>query len=156
MRRLAYVGIGSNCQAELTLPQAARELGLLLEEICGSGVFRSASRSSGPDYLNMVVSGYADLTWRDLISALKSIEDRIGRDRTDRVLCRIDLDLLWYDGVQVENVLPHSDIWRYGYTTVPLLDACRRGGTRVPEGEPDDETIARLSSGVKPFDLKVF
>ena len=155
MRRLVYVGIGSNCQAELALPKAAREMGMLLEALCCSGVFRSPSRSSGPDYLNMVVSGYARRAWQELVSALKTAEDHIGRDRAERDLCLIDLDLLWYEGVQVENVLPHRDIWRYGYTAAPLLDVCRLGGTRIPEGKPDDATLARLSSGVRPFDLKV-
>lgn len=51
---------------------------------------------NGPDYLNRLVYGHTALSATDLNEALKRIEYRLGRDRSNHATIAIDIDAVIY------------------------------------------------------------
>lgn len=51
----------------------------------------------GPDYLNRMISGTTLLPLSRLQTAVKEIETRLGRDRSNPAIVAIDIDIVVYD-----------------------------------------------------------
>jgi 2-amino-4-hydroxy-6-hydroxymethyldihydropteridine diphosphokinase len=79
-----------------------------------------------PEYLNAAVLLAFDGAPLELLDALLAIEARLGRVRAERWGPRtIDLDLLWIDGVAVEDArleVPHPRLRERAFALVPLLE----------------------------------
>ncbi|MBL7001092.1 MAG: 2-amino-4-hydroxy-6-hydroxymethyldihydropteridine diphosphokinase [Gammaproteobacteria bacterium] len=128
MAALVSVSLGSNISPELNVRKAVAELKQLFGAITISPVYQTAAVGfDGEDFLNLVVSFSTGLTVYQLVTELKGIEDRIGRDRAQpRFSPRlIDLDLLTYDNLQLNEPglqLPRAEILQNAFVLKPLSD----------------------------------
>jgi len=125
-----YIGLGANLgDAQHALDAAA----VALRELPGcshamlSATYRSAPiDSSGPDYLNAVLSLRTDLSAMALLTHLQRIEGEHGRERPYRNAPRtLDLDLLLYGDERIENAaltVPHPRMHQRAFVLRPLAD----------------------------------
>ncbi len=128
----AYVGLGANlANPPLQLRQAIARLRQRpgIRQVKESSFYRSAPLGPQPqdDYCNAVCEIETTLDPRDLLAALKQIEDGMGRQRPAvRWAPRlIDLDLLHYEGIaasEPELTLPHPEIGHRNFVLVPLAE----------------------------------
>ncbi len=93
-------------------------------DVLCSDIFESKSAGfKGADFYNMGVNATTDLSIADVLSVLRTIENKQGRDRSmPKFSSRgIDLDLVLYDEVvDRKNNLPRSDILQYNFVLAPL------------------------------------
>lgn len=155
MRSAVFIGMGSNLDPGNHLSSGAVYLRKILVEPVFSGCYRSESRTSGPDYLNMAVFGYTSMSWDRLASSLKEIENRCGRLRNGSDECSLDLDLLWYEGIRVENRLPHPDLWLRSYVAVPVAELCSRGGMALPGDPPEESWLRKAATELIITDFRI-
>lgn len=129
MTAIAHIGIGSNVGD----PQANVAESILRLESVGQVVARSSLYLTKPwgevrqaDYLNAVVRIATDLTCRELLTGLKSIEIAMGRTETYRWGPRlIDLDILTFDSLTIKEAdleIPHPYMLERLFVLVPLAE----------------------------------
>jgi len=79
-----------------------------------------------PDFLNMVLKGQTELSPAMLLAYLKTLEIKIGRQKTFRYGPRqLDLDILFYDDVVLDTPglqIPHPRLAERGFVLHPLHD----------------------------------
>ncbi|MBI4216381.1 MAG: 2-amino-4-hydroxy-6-hydroxymethyldihydropteridine diphosphokinase [Chloroflexi bacterium] len=127
----AYLGLGSNLgdrEGHLTRaigwlpPQVAVEALSSLYETEPVG----PNYSDQPRFLNAVLRGRTALPPRELLSFLKSLEARAGREQTFPGGPRtLDLDIILYDDLVVatpELVIPHPRLAERAFVLIPLAD----------------------------------
>ena len=130
MPALAYIGVGSNIDAEANIRHA---LALLVGQVELTGLstfYRTApiGRSGQPAFINGVAAIRTQLAPRDVkFTLLRGIEQELGRVRgEDKYAPRpIDLDLLLYDElVHAEEglLLPDPEIVRRPFLAIPLCE----------------------------------
>jgi 2-amino-4-hydroxy-6-hydroxymethyldihydropteridine diphosphokinase len=123
------IGLGANVGDPLgQLRVAVHALGSVVEDLAWSSVYRSApvGYSEQPDFLNLVCVGSCRLDPGALLSELKRIERRLGREPSFRnAPRRIDLDLLAVgnrvvrtDGLEV----PHPRLHERAFVLSPLAE----------------------------------
>lgn len=123
-----YISIGSNIDAETHLRQAVTALRERYGTLVLSSVYESeAVGFTGDNFLNMVVGLDTDENVETVVSSLRAIEDRYGRERSGpRFSARsIDLDLLLYDDVVRHEPgldLPRGEITRNAFVLRPLAE----------------------------------
>jgi 2-amino-4-hydroxy-6-hydroxymethyldihydropteridine diphosphokinase len=125
----AVVGIGANLGDRMaTMRAAVRELQGVASVEKRSSVYETApvGGPTQPDFLNAAVyAAYAGAPLA-LLDALLGIEARLGRVRDERWGPRvIDLDLLWIDGIAIDNprlVVPHPRLRDRAFALGPLLE----------------------------------
>lgn len=127
-----YLSLGSNLgDRRANLKRALRKLvqtpGLTISS--ASRVYRSApvEVTDQPEFLNLAAEARTSLAPCDLLHVVKRIERELGRpERSGRWGPRvIDIDLLLYDGVQMETpelTLPHPRMWGRGFVLAPLAE----------------------------------
>lgn len=155
MRAAVFIGMGSNHDPRNHLASGSAYLREILEDPVFSGCYRSESRMSGADYLNMAVFGYTYMSWDKLNVSLKDIEKRCGRVRKGNDECSLDLDLLWYDGIKVENRLPHPDLWLRSYVAVPVAELCCREKMAMPGDPPDGAWLRKAATELIITDFRI-
>ncbi|QTH43072.1 2-amino-4-hydroxy-6-hydroxymethyldihydropteridine diphosphokinase [Cohnella sp. LGH] len=127
----AYVALGANLgDREASLKEAIRRLQsepeLELRRI--SPVYETApvGYADQPSFLNMTIGLQTSLGPEELLRRLLAIELEMGRVRNIRNGPRnIDLDLLAYDGVEMDTpelTLPHPRMGQRAFVLVPLKD----------------------------------
>lgn len=127
-KRLVYLGIGSNVDAENNVGAGIRALRAAFESLQISPAYRTrAVGFEGGDFINLVVS--VETTWQPLeIKAwLNELEDRHGRARdvpkfSDRTL---DIDILLYGDLWLRLPgleLPRPEIDAFAHVLRPLAD----------------------------------
>ena len=128
---MILIGLGSNIgEREQNLQQA---LGLL--EMDGTiRIFKISSiYETAPfgvmdqdDFLNMVVAVETELSPENLLQKCLGVENAMGRVRSRHWGPRIiDLDLLFYDAVQMQTnnlTLPHPGIGQRAFVLIPMRD----------------------------------
>ena len=125
---IAYLGLGSNLDAEQNLRLAIRELRSRFSLQKFSAVYRSKALGfDGDDFLNAVACIESELTPHDLCSELELIHDVAGRNRTsERFSSRtLDIDLLLYDQLVLNDPpvrVPRKDVLRFSFVLGPLAD----------------------------------
>ncbi len=125
---LVTVSIGSNIDAESNIRRAIDELRDRFTDMALSPVYQTeAVGFDGDDFLNLVVSFDTDKSVQRVSRELKSIEDRIGRDRSQaRFSARsIDLDLLTYGDLIMDQPgihIPRHEILQNAFVLKPLSD----------------------------------
>ena len=95
------ISLASNCEAEKNLPEAR----LCLEQILvfshyTNAIWTEPINSKRNDlYLNQLVKASTKLSFEELLSSLKNIEQKMGRTPKERKdgRVRIDLDILAFD-----------------------------------------------------------
>lgn len=125
----AYVGIGANVgDAAATVARALDALAGLGRVAQRSSLYRTRpwGKTDQPDFVNAVALLETALPPRDLLHALKGLESKLGRVETERWGPRvIDLDLLAYDGVELDEPglhLPHVHLRERAFVLVPLAE----------------------------------
>jgi 2-amino-4-hydroxy-6-hydroxymethyldihydropteridine diphosphokinase len=105
-----------------------------------------------PDYLNAAALVEYAASARCLLEDLLAIETRLGRVRTERWGPRaIDLDILWIDGVAIDEpdlVVPHARLTERAFALFPLFDVAPGAidpRTGAPFAPPADTSAVRLT-----------
>jgi 2-amino-4-hydroxy-6-hydroxymethyldihydropteridine diphosphokinase len=125
---VAYLGLGSNLDAEKNLRLALREIcaRFSLQQI--SPVYHSKALGfEGADFLNAVAAIETELSPRELSEELELIHELAGRRRRlEKFVSRtLDIDLLLYDQLVMDEEgirLPRSDVLQYSFVLKPLAD----------------------------------
>jgi GTP cyclohydrolase I len=125
------ISLGSNVDKEQNIPEAIRALKRhpRIEVRKISEVYHTApvGPEGQPAYLNAAVLVDTDLDPIDLRGALRSVEERMGRVRTeDKYAPRcIDLDIEFFgdDAIQIEGrAVPRPDLADYAHLVLPIAD----------------------------------
>jgi 2-amino-4-hydroxy-6-hydroxymethyldihydropteridine diphosphokinase len=127
---IAYIGIGANLgDARANVLDALARLDALPDSrlMARSALYRTAPiDSSGEDYINAVACIVTPLGAPELLAALQAVELAHGRERPYRNAPRtLDLDLLLYDGQQIDTPdlqVPHPRMHERAFVLVPLLE----------------------------------
>ena len=127
---LVFIGLGSNLgDGRANLQEAWRRLAAIpgLQTLILSHAYESAAvgMASAQLFTNAVGVCETKLLPQDLLASLLQTETAMGRDRghgMDRV---IDLDILYYDDVVVQNhelSIPHPEIANRLFVLAPLAE----------------------------------
>ncbi|NMA45927.1 MAG: 2-amino-4-hydroxy-6-hydroxymethyldihydropteridine diphosphokinase [Lentisphaerae bacterium] len=122
------IGIGSNEQPERAVRQAEQALRDAFGEVTLSRILRTAPLDGrGPDYLNAVALVYSDKTPAELNTLLKTIEDRLGRQRQQPANAipriAIDLDLLLVGDICDDSLkLPAAELTERPFCLFPAAE----------------------------------
>ena len=125
---IAYLGLGSNLDAEKNLQLALRELRERFSVQKISTAYRSKALGfEGADFLNMVVCIETELSPCDLCGQLELIHEVAGRRRRpDKFVSRtLDIDLLLYDQLVANEPpvrLPRDDVLQHNFVLKPLAE----------------------------------
>lgn len=100
------IGIGSNMEAELHIPEMLSQLALEVELVQVSQMVQTKpiGITEQADYTNGAVRIRTEMSLEALSSFLKQLEDRLGRDRSEQKFgprC-IDLDILIWNNTVVD------------------------------------------------------
>lgn len=152
-----FIALGTNLgDRRANLEAGIEKLGRFVNVTQRSRLYESAPMyvTDQPAFLNMAVGGTTVLAPEDLLSALKDLEEEIGREPTFRNGPRlIDLDILYYDDRLMDTDtlnLPHPRIGERGFVLFPLNDMApdwqdvRTGRTvaqMVADMGPDDSVV---------------
>ena len=126
------IGIGSNLGDRLaTMREAVARIASIAPVLARSRVYETAPVGlvEQPSFLNAAIAVDCALEPLTLLEALLRIERELGRDRTaDAVRWgprTIDLDVLWIDGVVLDDArleVPHPRVTERAFAMVPLLE----------------------------------
>ena len=123
----AFLGLGSNLGDRLQfLREGVQELP---DVVACSRLYESAPvggpGGQGP-FLNLVVQLETELTARELLVAAQAREHEARRVRNERWGPRtLDVDVLWIDGVTVDEpdlIVPHPRMFERAFVLLPLRD----------------------------------
>ena len=124
-----YIGIGSNIDKHLHIPQVIEELRAEFGEITVSPVYQTTAVGfEGEDFYNLVVGLNTRQTPQEMFRYLRALEAVHDRKRTggNQYIARtLDLDQLLYDDQQIDDGtlnIPHDDVVRYAFVLKPLAD----------------------------------
>tara|TARA_B100001113_G_scaffold209503_1_gene171804 strand:- start:499 stop:876 length:378 start_codon:yes stop_codon:yes gene_type:complete len=120
-----FLSLGSNIDAEINLDFAQQELKKILTNIRLSSIHRTKAEGfEGDDFLNLVISGESNHSFKKINNKLKSIEDATGRDRdapkfSSRTL---DIDIVLQIDENEEILFESDEIQRYDFVSIPLKE----------------------------------
>jgi 2-amino-4-hydroxy-6-hydroxymethyldihydropteridine diphosphokinase len=149
----ALIGLGANLgDARQTLLDALAELkssaGILSMQ-CSRFYASDPVDAQGPVFINAVASVETILAPICLLDLLQSNEQRHGRARPYRNAPRtLDLDLLWYDGIEITTprlILPHPRMYQRAFVLAPLKELAPM--LQLPQGSVD--TLLKACSDQK-------
>ncbi len=155
---LVYLSLGSNQgHSRRLLEEAVRALGDLphTRVIARSSLYRTAPVGyvDQAEFLNQVIAVRTTLEPHDLLDVTQNLERAAGRERGARWAPRtLDIDLLWYDGVRLDDdrlQLPHPRLADRRFVLEPLAELAPglvlAGGGTVAEAlkKTADQTVER-------------
>jgi 2-amino-4-hydroxy-6-hydroxymethyldihydropteridine diphosphokinase len=124
-----YVGIGSNIDKHIHIPQVIKELADKFGEIQVSPIYETAAEGfMGDDFHNLVVGLDTDISPQAMRRYLRELEAEHGRVRNSKnqyISRTVDLDQLLYGKSQINQDgvhVPSSDITKYAFVLKPLVD----------------------------------
>jgi 2-amino-4-hydroxy-6-hydroxymethyldihydropteridine diphosphokinase len=126
--RTAYLGIGSNIDAEDNIRSAIESLRKSFANVSLSPAYRSAPVGfEGDDFINLVASIETALPPLELVEHLHTVEDDHDRDRSapkwsSRTL---DIDILLYGNLWLKSPrleIPRDEILVFPHVLKPLAD----------------------------------
>lgn len=124
-----YIGLGSNLGDRVTyLREAVQRLGAITTIEKASRLYVAAPLGYVRDdaFINAVVSGTTTLKPLELLEMMQAIEQAMGRRPGVQFGPRpIDLDLLFYDAVQIETrklTVPHPRVHQRAFVLKPLAE----------------------------------
>jgi 2-amino-4-hydroxy-6-hydroxymethyldihydropteridine diphosphokinase len=126
----AFIALGANLgDAQGTLLQATADLATLPQTtlLKCSSLYRTAPiDSSGPDYINAVVSVSTTLNAPQLLAHLQLLERQAGRERPYKNAPRtLDLDILLFGSARIFSAVlevPHPRMWVREFVLAPLAE----------------------------------
>ena len=125
---IAWLGLGSNVNAEDNIRAGIKELENKFENVSLSPVYTSTAVGfDGDDFINLVARVETEMHPLELREYLRNLEDRYGRKRnvpkfSDRVL---DIDILLYDDLVMRSPvleMPRGEIMKFAHVLKPLAD----------------------------------
>lgn len=123
------IGMGGNVGDTIAVfSKALYCLNGFLTDIAKSSVYKSDSLLPGKQryYLNMIITGRTDVSFKMLLQKCKNIEKNMGRKRTGKWGERIiDLDIIDYDGIiyqDSELTIPHPEMVNRSFVLYPLRE----------------------------------
>lgn len=157
---IIYIGLGTNIGDRAANCRKAVEL--LSEK--GVKPLRQSSyyetepwgKLDQPPFINAVLEADTALSPKELLEAVKGVEQEMGRTTVERWGPRvIDLDILLYDGLQLDEeglVLPHPLMHARAFVLVPLNEIAPELAHPV-FGKTISELLSRLdTSGVRKYE----
>lgn len=128
--RIVYIGLGANLgDAQATLAQALAELAGapgVLSCVASPFYLSDPVDAQGPEFVNAVAVITTLLEPLAVLDQLQAIEQAHYRRRPYRNAPRtLDLDLLWYEGVEMDSerlILPHPRMHERAFVLLPLRD----------------------------------
>ena len=143
MNAHALIGLGANLgNARQTIVDAIVELKTasgILNLQCSRFYASDPVEAQGPVFVNAVASLETTLAPINLLTLLQSIELHHGRARPYRNAPRtLDLDLLWYDGIEISTprlTLPHPRMHLRAFVLEPLKEL--EPVLQLPQGSID-------------------
>jgi len=124
----AWLGLGSNVNAEANIRAGIDELKEKFENVCLSPAYSSTAVGfDGDDFINLVARVETGIQPLGLRQYLRDLEDRYGRKRdvpkfSDRSL---DIDILLYDDLVLLSPaleIPRREILKFAHVLKPLTD----------------------------------
>jgi 2-amino-4-hydroxy-6-hydroxymethyldihydropteridine diphosphokinase len=123
-----YLLVGSNLgdrlnNLETAREQIGREIGQIILE---SSVYETESWGfTGEDFLNQCILAGSDLSQRELMENIQSIENHMGRERLQNEYENriIDIDILLYNDEIINTpqlIIPHKEIENRRFVLEPL------------------------------------
>ncbi len=128
--KTAYLGLGSNLGDRESLLRSALER-LAADDLvitAVSSVYETAPVGwiDQPDFLNLAAAIATALSPRALLERCLAVEAALGRVRAERWGPRtIDIDVLWYEGVVLQEpalTLPHPRLTERAFALLPLAE----------------------------------
>ena len=124
---IAYLGIGSNIDAEDNINRAKRVIAQCFAAVKFSAVYESAAVGfKGNNFHNLVARVETELSLSELMAQLKQLEQSLGRQRSaERFSSRsIDIDILLFGQTVCEQPirLPREEIRHNAYVLWPLAE----------------------------------
>ncbi len=159
-QHLVYLALGANLgDRQKNLAKALRRLAEQVAVLAISRLYETAPAYvlDQPNFLNLAVKGQTALLPADLLSFLKDIETKIGREKTVRYGPRqIDLDILFYDDwvVHLPDLhIPHPRLTERAFVLRPLADIApdfvhpilKRTTSELLADLPPDESILNVT-----------
>lgn len=118
-----FLGLGSNYHREDNIKRAIASLQRWFAPLQISDKVNSKPvDGEGDDYLNLCVGFNCALPIDELRETLKRLEQELGRDRSDQSRVAIDIDLLLYGDLVVNDKVPHPDVIQYLHVLKPLVE----------------------------------
>ena len=119
-----YLSLGSNINAEANIILAIEKLQKILDNSEYSSVHQTKAEGfEGDDFLNLVVSGDAELSFDELNKKLKDIEDEAGRNRVAPKFSARTLDIDIVLQIDDEEIIFESDeVTKYSFVSEPLKE----------------------------------
>jgi len=124
-----YIGLGSNLGDRLAnLREAVQRLSAIIKIEKASQLYVAAPLGYVRDdaFVNAVVCGKTTLKPLDLLELMQGIESSMGRRSGVQYGPRpIDLDILFYDAIQIETrklTIPHPRIAQRAFVLQPLVE----------------------------------
>lgn len=167
MPHTLYLLLGANlgdprATFALARQQLAEQIGAIEQ---ASGLYETAAWgvTDQPTYLNQVLRLQTSLTPQAVLQRTQTIEQALGRVRTQRWAARrIDIDILFYDDAVIQTpalTVPHPLLHERRFTLVPLADIApelkhpvlKKTVRELLEGCADEGTVTRqLNPDNKP------
>jgi 2-amino-4-hydroxy-6-hydroxymethyldihydropteridine diphosphokinase len=139
------IGLGANLgDPEAQVERAIRELERVGRVAARSSLFRSEPWGvrDQPEFVNAAVLLETSLDPYALLAALQRIEAELGRIPGERWGPRaIDLDVLFYDGVELDDpalTLPHPRLRERAFALAPLAEVDARWQTALDSLGPEE------------------
>ena len=124
-----FISLGSNLEDRFdNLRNAISQLPPRVLPVACSSIYETAPWGylDQPNFLNQVIQATTDLLPEELLTYLKGIEMRIGRQPGIKLGPRlIDLDILFYDNLVINTPnlkIPHPNMDQRSFVLVPLAD----------------------------------
>jgi 2-amino-4-hydroxy-6-hydroxymethyldihydropteridine diphosphokinase len=156
----AAIGIGSNLRNPArNVRNALRALSETGKTIAVSHLYASKpwGKSGQPDFCNAVAIIETELRPRELLTALKRLETRLGRTPGERWGPRvIDLDVLTYGDQRVDEPdlqIPHPRLYERAFALVPLAEIDPRFEAAVAALPPGESVALMSEDEQRPGDL---
>ncbi|MDD5368940.1 MAG: 2-amino-4-hydroxy-6-hydroxymethyldihydropteridine diphosphokinase [Anaerolineaceae bacterium] len=158
MPHTIYLSLGTNLGDRVANLQAAREgLAPAVRMAAESTIYETApwGYTDQPAFLNQAVQAETELSPRELLTYLKNLEHRMGREPSFPYGPRlIDIDILLYDNLVTSSpriTIPHPHLAERAFVLAPLAELAPE--LDVPGlGKSVKELAAAVdASGVKPL-----
>ncbi|MEL6430780.1 MAG: 2-amino-4-hydroxy-6-hydroxymethyldihydropteridine diphosphokinase [Planctomycetota bacterium] len=132
--RLVLLGLGSNREPEAHIPRAVEELTYAYDLLFKSTRYvgppeglDGEEAAEAPPYSNVSVLIRTADTYDVLRGSLREIEAQLGRDRSQKGVVTIDIDILLIQGEVVRNdggdvIVPHPDLAKKRHAAIPSAE----------------------------------
>ena len=124
-----FLSLGTNLgERRMNLQQAISAMADSVDVTDVSRLYQTApwGLEDQPDFLNICLAGFSELSPPDLLIALKDVEGALGRKPGVRWGPRlIDIDIIFYDEIvyQADDLMiPHKHVAERAFVLVPLAD----------------------------------